>query len=62
MLPDTLADSLLSILFDQIFYMLSMRSSGGMKEKNLETIVKEEFYYNLFKIKIEKIKIEVEQI
>ena len=33
-----------------------------MKEKNLETIVKEEFYYNLFKIKIEKIKIEVEQI
>ena len=62
MLPDTLADSLLSILFDQIFYMLSMRSSGRMKEKNLETIVKEEFYYNLFKIKIEKIKIEVEQI
>ena len=61
-LPDTLADSLLSILFDQIFYMLSMRSSGRMKEKNLETIVKEEFYYNLFKIKIEKIKIEVEQI
>ena len=61
-LPGGLIEAINSVLFHDMFYMISMRSRGILRNQSLEEILSDQTNYASLWNQIERIKLEVEKI
>lgn len=58
-LPESLIEAMNCVLFDNMFYMISIRANGTLVNKPLEEILNDEINYQCFWRQVERIKLEV---
>ena len=61
-LPTELITAINTIISDDMLYEITLRASGSLVNRSLETIVQDDSLYNLLWIRIETIRTEVEKI
>lgn len=61
-LPEELIEAMNSVLFDDMFYMICIRANGILANESLEKILQDQINYNFLWDRVEKIKIETENL
>ena len=61
-LPTELITAINTVISDDMLYEITLRASGALVNRSLETIVQDDSLYNLLWIRIEKIRVEVEKM
>ena len=61
-LPTELISAINTVISDDMLYEITLRASGSLVNRSLETIVQDDSLYNLLWTRIEKIRAEVEKM
>lgn len=61
-LPENLIEAMNSVLFDDMFYMISIRANGTLVNESLEKILRDQINYQCLWTRVERIKSEVEKL